>query len=93
MNKCMNKCMNNLRTLSSCRNLSPYFFIMHLLHRLYGVDAPVLGNKGPKATYKSQYTIFNDYSPRQCTQYIKKIMRRKKQFTNYVKFSLQYNKR
>ena len=34
--------MNNLRTspLSSCKNLSPYFFMVHLLHRLYGVDAP-----------------------------------------------------
>ena len=38
--------MNNLRTpplsrLSSCKNLPPYFFMVHLLHRLYGVDAPV----------------------------------------------------
>ena len=24
------------------------------------------GNKGPKSTYKSQYTMYNDYSPRQC---------------------------
>jgi len=34
--------MNNLRTppLSSCKNLPPYFFMVHLLHRLYGVDAP-----------------------------------------------------
>ena len=38
--------MNNLRTspplsrLSSCKNLPPYFFLVHLLHRLYGVDAP-----------------------------------------------------
>ena len=34
--------MNNLRTspLSSCKNLLPYFFMVHLLHRLYGVDAP-----------------------------------------------------
>ena len=31
-----------------------------------------LGNKGPKATYKSQNTIYNNYSPRQCIQYIKK---------------------
>jgi len=31
-----------LRTspLSSCKNLPPYFFMVHLLHRLYGVDAP-----------------------------------------------------
>ena len=43
--------------------------------------------KGPKATYKSQYTIYNDYSARQCIQYVKN-MPRKKQFTNYVKFSL-----
>jgi len=36
--------MNNLRTspLSSCKNLPPIFFMVHLLHRLYGVDAPVL---------------------------------------------------
>ena len=35
--------MNNLRTspLSSCKNLPPIFFMVHLLHRLYGVDAPV----------------------------------------------------
>jgi len=34
--------MNNLRTspLSSCKNLPPLFFMVHLLHRLYGVDAP-----------------------------------------------------
>jgi len=30
----------------------------------------LLGNKGPTATYKSQYTIYNDYSPRQCIQHI-----------------------
>jgi len=30
----------------------------------------LLGNKGPKATYKSQYTIYNDYGSRQCIQYI-----------------------
>jgi len=34
--------MNNLRTfpLSSCKNLPPYFFMVHLFHRLYGVDVP-----------------------------------------------------
>jgi len=32
----------------------------------------LLGNKGPKATYKSQNTIYNNYSPRQCIKYIKK---------------------
>jgi len=26
--------------LSSCKNFPPYFFMVHLLHRLYGVDAP-----------------------------------------------------
>ena len=31
--------MNN-SPLSSCKNLPPYFFMVHLLHRLYGVDAP-----------------------------------------------------
>jgi len=31
----------------------------------------LLCNKGPKATYKSQNTIYNNYSPRQCIQYIK----------------------
>jgi len=36
--------MNNLRTspLSSCKNLPPYFLMVHLLHRLYGVDAPAI---------------------------------------------------
>ena len=53
----------------------------------------LLGNKGPKATYKScrniQYKLTmiivqdNVYN-------IQKIMLRKKQFTNYVTFSLQY---
>ena len=32
----------------------------------------LLRNKGPKATYKSQYTIYNDYTARQCIQYVKK---------------------
>ena len=32
----------------------------------------LLGNKGQKATYKSQNTIYNDYSPRQYIQHIKK---------------------
>ena len=34
--------MNNLRIspLSSCKNLPPYFFMVYLLHHLYGVDAP-----------------------------------------------------
>jgi len=35
--------MNNLRTpppLCSCKNLPHIFFMVHLLHRLYGVDAP-----------------------------------------------------
>jgi len=31
----------------------------------------LLRNKGPKATYKSQYTIYNDYTARQCIQYAK----------------------
>ena len=37
--------MNNLRTplLSSCKNLPPYFFMVHLLHRLYGVRRPWCG--------------------------------------------------
>jgi len=26
--------------LSSCKNLPPTFSMVHLLHRLYGVDAP-----------------------------------------------------
>ena len=26
----------------------------------------LFGNKGPNATYKSQNTIYNSYSPRQC---------------------------
>jgi len=35
--------MKNLRPspISSCKNLPPYFFMVDLLHRLYGVDAPV----------------------------------------------------
>jgi len=42
----------------------------------------LLGNKGPKATYKSQNTIHNNYSPRQCIHYINKSCRpiRKIQF-------------
>jgi len=28
----------------------------------------LLGNKGPKATYESQNTIYNNHSPRQCIQ-------------------------
>ena len=35
--------MNNSRTLIPPKFLqkpSPYFFMVHLLHRLYGVDAP-----------------------------------------------------
>jgi len=48
----------------------------------------LLGNKGPKATYKSQNTIYNNYRPRQCIQYIKNRAS-EKQFTNYIKFSLQ----
>jgi len=35
------------------------------------VNFNLLGNKGPKATYKSQNPIYNDYSPRHCIQYIK----------------------
>jgi len=29
----------------------------------------LLGNRGPKATYKSQNTIYNNYRARQCIQY------------------------
>ena len=34
--------MNNLRTspLSSCKTFTLFLFVVHLLHRLYGVDAP-----------------------------------------------------
>jgi len=34
--------MNNLRTSPPkfLQKPSPYFFMVHLLHRLYGVDAP-----------------------------------------------------
>ena len=55
----------------------------------FRISINLLGTKGPKATYKSQHTIYNDiYSPRQCTciQYIKNHAS-EKQFTNYVKFS------
>ena len=31
--------------LSSCKNLPPTFSMVHLLHPLYGVDAPVLKNR------------------------------------------------
>jgi len=43
--------MNNLRTspLSSCKNLPPYFFMVHLLHRLYGVDAPGRPDASPRS--------------------------------------------
>ena len=35
--------MNNFRTSlpKFLQNLPPYFFMVHLLHRLYGVDSPV----------------------------------------------------
>ena len=37
--------MNNLRTFPPkfLQKPSPYFFMVHLLHRLYGVDAPAWG--------------------------------------------------
>ena len=39
--KCMNNlCTSPLSSSGSCKNLPPYFFMVHLLHRLYGVDAP-----------------------------------------------------
>jgi len=42
LQKLRGKCMNNLRTspLSSSKNLPLYFFMVLLLNRLYGVDAP-----------------------------------------------------
>jgi len=49
--------MNNLRTsplsrLSSCKNLPPLvFFMVHLLHRLYGVDAPGVINYNFRHTF------------------------------------------
>jgi len=49
----------------------------------------LLGNKGPKAIYKSQYTMI---TVRDNVYNIKNHASEKKQFTNYVKFSLQYNK-
>ena len=40
--------MNNLRTPPSvpAKTFPPIFFMVHLLHRLYGVDAPVLDISG-----------------------------------------------
>ena len=35
--------INALRPLSFCKNASPTFSMVHLLHRLYGVDAPAGG--------------------------------------------------
>ena len=37
--------------LGSCKNLPPTFFMMHLLHRLYGVDAPGLTSLAAAAVY------------------------------------------
>ena len=35
----------NALPLSFCKNASPTFSMVHLLHRLYGVDAPVYSRK------------------------------------------------
>jgi len=39
------QCRPIIFPLSSCKNLPPYFFMVDLLHRLYGVGAPV-GHRG-----------------------------------------------
>jgi len=36
--------------LSSCKNLPPYFFMVHLLHCLYGVDAPASSHMQTSST-------------------------------------------
>ena len=47
--------MNNLRTPPKfLQKPSPYFFMVHLLHRLYGVDAP-----GDIAGYLSKVADFD----------------------------------
>jgi len=55
LQKLRGECMNNLRTspISSCKNLPPYFFMVHLLHRLYGVDAPAARYAGVDEVGKS----------------------------------------
>ena len=57
--------MNNLRTspLSSCKNLLPlFFFMVHLLHRLYGVDAPAVSFSSKRS---SRYVAACDALPLQ----------------------------
>ena len=65
MQKLRGKCMNNLRTspLSSCKNLPPYFFMVHLLHRLYGVDAPVCETAGYLSYTKYGYLPSEERPP------------------------------
>ena len=51
MQKLRGKCINNLRTPPKfLQKPSPYFFMVHLLHRLYGVDAPGYYIATPAAT-------------------------------------------
>ena len=52
LQKLRGKCMNNLRTspLSSSKNLPLYFFMVLLLNRLYGVDAPGWPRPPPQTT-------------------------------------------
>jgi len=48
----------------------------------------LLRNKGPKATYKSQYTIYNSYRARQCITYVWNHASEKQfKLTIYVKCS------
>ena len=52
----------------------------------------LLGNKGPKAIYKSQYRLQYTMITVRDNVYNIKNHASEKKFTNYVKFSLQYNK-
>jgi len=66
--------MNNLRTppLSSCKNLPPYFFMVHLLHRLYGVDAPGVEEKYDTRCYFNVRSKANMSQPNYRTETTKK---------------------
>ena len=56
--------MNNLRTPPKfLQKPSPYFFMVHLLHRLYGVDAPaVIHAMRPKMLVANEIAFSSNFS-------------------------------
>ena len=68
--------MNNLRTPPPPKFLQkpyPYFFMVHLLHRLYGVDAPELQKVGSATRdLNCMHDFDNLYSPRNTVAAINK---------------------